>query len=264
MSDENNKQPSGMQYMKLTDIKPLENNPRIIKDEDMKRLRKSITDNPDFFEARPIICSDRTGELVIIGGNMRYRAAELNGLTEVPVYVIHGLTEEREKELIIRDNVNNGKFDWDILANEWEIDDLKAWGVDGIPKFETDEDVIENASLGSVKDFDEDTTYDEESFVREQINPDIMADIDECVARGTVRPSVAECLKKRAEQCTIFNFDQLTKFYRSDDPSDDEKRLLRRLYLVFEVPKKLFDEGILKLNKFSQEIYDDELTSKES
>ena len=87
-----------MQYMKLTDIKPLENNPRIIKDEDMKRLRKSITDNPDFFEARPIICSDRTGELVIIGGNMRYRAAELNGLTEVPVYVIHGLTEGLRSE----------------------------------------------------------------------------------------------------------------------------------------------------------------------
>lgn len=249
-----------MEYMKLTDIKPLENNPRIIKDDDMKKLRKSIKDNPDFFEARPIVCSDRTGELVIIGGNMRYRAAKLNGLTEVPVYVMHGLTEEREKEIIIRDNINNGEFDWDKLANEWNVEDLKDWGVTGIPKYETDEEIFENASKGSVKDFDESTDYDESKFIRESINPEILDDLESAHDRGMIRDSVYEVLKKRAEQCTIFNFDELTKFYRSKDASEDEKRLMLRLYMAFEVPKVLFENAQLKVNKFAEEIYDDELT----
>lgn len=256
MSDEN----FIRKVVPIDEVKLNDRNPRIIKDDKFKKLVKSLQEFPEMLDTREVIVNK---DMVVLGGNQRLRAAKEAGITEIPIKIVDW-DEERQKEFIVKDNLPYGEWDWDILANEWEIDDLKAWGVDGIPKFETDEDVIENASLGSVKDFDEDTTYDEESFVREQINPDILADIDECVARGTVRPSVAECLKKRAEQCTIFNFDQLTKFYRSDDPSDDEKRLLRRLYLVFEVPKKLFDEGILKLNKFSQEIYDDELTTKES
>ena len=256
MSDEN----FIRKVVPIDEIKLNERNPRIIKDDKFKKLVKSLKEFPEMLDTREVIVNQ---DMVVLGGNQRLRAAKEAGITEVPIKIVDW-DEERQKEFIVKDNLPYGEWDWDILANEWEIDDLKAWGVDGIPKYETDEDMIENASLGSVKDFDEDTTYDEESFIREQINPDIMADIDACVERGTVRPSVADCLKKRAYQCTIFNFDQLTKFYRSEDPSDDEKRLLRRLYLVFEVPKKLFDEGILKLNKFSEEIYDDELTTKES
>lgn len=58
-----------MQYRKLTDLAKLPNNPRTIKDESFKSLCKSIQDNPDYFEARPVILSDRTGEFVIIAGN---------------------------------------------------------------------------------------------------------------------------------------------------------------------------------------------------
>lgn len=62
------------QIRKLTELKKLPNNPRIIKEEDFNKLCKSIQDNPDYFNARPIILSDRTGELIIIGGNQRYEA----------------------------------------------------------------------------------------------------------------------------------------------------------------------------------------------
>jgi hypothetical protein len=63
-----------MEYRNLSDLYKLENNPRSIKDEDMQRLCESISDNHDYFEARPIILSNRTGKLVIIAGNMRYEA----------------------------------------------------------------------------------------------------------------------------------------------------------------------------------------------
>ncbi len=127
-----------MEYRKLKDIKLLDRNPRTIRDDDFKKLVQSIEANPDYFEARPLILSDRTGELVIIAGNQRYRAAKELKLKEVPTFLIKDLTEEREKEIIIRDNVSNGQWDFDLLANEWDVDQLEEWGLD-IPNFEVDE-----------------------------------------------------------------------------------------------------------------------------
>ena len=113
----------------INSLTKLEGNPRIIKDRQFESLCKSIKDNPDYFEARPLILSNRTGELVIIAGNQRYEAAKHLNLKKVPTYLIEGLTEEREREIIIRDNVNNGEWNHDILANEWDIDELLEWGV---------------------------------------------------------------------------------------------------------------------------------------
>lgn len=115
-------------YKKVDELCLLEHNPRVIKKDRMDKLVQSIKDNPDYFEARPIICSDRTGKLVIIAGNQRLRAAKILHLDEVPTVVLHGLSEERERELIIRDNVELGDWDFDILANEWDEELLKLWG----------------------------------------------------------------------------------------------------------------------------------------
>lgn len=118
-----------IEYRNLKDLKLLENNPRKISKESMEQLIKSITDNPDYFEARPIILSDRTGELVIIAGNQRYKAAKKIGLKQVPTFLLSGLTEEREREIVIRDNVSNGEWDNDILRDEWGMCPLEDWGV---------------------------------------------------------------------------------------------------------------------------------------
>jgi len=118
-----------MEYRKLSELHKLENNPRTIKDVDMAKLIQSIRDNPDFFEARPLILSNRTGKLVVLGGNQRYEASKALGLTEVPTHLIEGLTEQKEREIIIRDNVSNGEWDWDLLANDWDSVLLDQWGV---------------------------------------------------------------------------------------------------------------------------------------
>lgn len=117
-------------YRKIESLSKLENNPRRITPEDMERLKESIRNNPDYLEAHPIVLSDRTGELVIIDGNQRYEACVQLGYDEVPTALLHGLTEEREREIIIRANVNNGKWDLNALQNEWDIDKLDDWGVD--------------------------------------------------------------------------------------------------------------------------------------
>lgn len=131
------------EYLPLSELVKLENNPRTIKKADFEKLKESIKSNPDYFEARPIICSDRTGKNVILGGNQRYEAAKALGLVEVPVIVLHGLDEAREREIVIRDNVNNGDWDFDILANEWDAEELEDWGLEADwPSDE--EDVVED------------------------------------------------------------------------------------------------------------------------
>lgn len=139
-------------YRKLSELKKLPNNPRTIKKDDMERLKKSIKDNQDYFEARPIILSNRTGDLVILAGNQRYEAAKALGMDEVPTFLLEGLTEAREREIIIRDNVSNGDWDMDALANEWDIDLLQEWGVSEIKPFK---EIIEDEPAP----VDEDNTY---------------------------------------------------------------------------------------------------------
>jgi len=117
------------EYRKLKDLKKLEGNPRIIRDKQFKTLCDSIRDNPKYFEARPVILSNRTGELVIIAGNQRYEAARFLKLKEVPTFLIEGLTEEKEKEITIRDNVSNGEWDMDLLSATWSDLSLVEWGV---------------------------------------------------------------------------------------------------------------------------------------
>lgn len=107
----------------------LPDNPRYIDGDDFERLCESITRNPDLFNARPILCSDRTGELVVIGGNQRLKAALHLGLATVPVFVFSGLSVEREREIAVRDNVTNGEWDATKLES-WAECDLVGWGVD--------------------------------------------------------------------------------------------------------------------------------------
>lgn len=118
-----------VKYMNTSDIKELVGNPRTITKEDFDRLKTSIKNNPEYFEARPLIVSDRTGEMVVIAGNQRLRAAKALGIEQVPAVVLHNLTEEKEKEIVIRDNVSNGRWDMDLLANNYDIGDLADWGV---------------------------------------------------------------------------------------------------------------------------------------
>jgi len=119
-----------MQYHKLTDLKKLEGNPRIIRDAQFKTLCDSIRDNPKYFEARPLILSDRTGEMVIIAGNQRFQAAKAVKLQKAPTFLIQGLTEAQEREITIRDNVSAGEWNMEALRGSWADLPLLDWGVD--------------------------------------------------------------------------------------------------------------------------------------
>lgn len=117
--------------MKITDIKPNPNNPRIIKDQKFKLLVKSIQEFPEMLELRPIVIDENN---IVLGGNMRLKACIEAGLTDVPVKIAT-LSEQQKNEFIIKDNVGFGEWDWDDLANNWNVEELTEWGLD-IPNFE--------------------------------------------------------------------------------------------------------------------------------
>jgi hypothetical protein len=111
--------------MKITDIKFNPTNPRIIKDSRFKELVQSIKDFPDMLDLRPIVIDEKN---MVLGGNMRLKACIEAGLAEVPVTKAH-LSEEQKKEFIIKDNVGYGEWDWETLANGWDVASIKNWGV---------------------------------------------------------------------------------------------------------------------------------------
>ena len=115
-----------IEIVSVSQIQGNKSNPRYIKDKEFKELVASINNFPKMMEARPIIV-DENG--VILGGNMRYRAALELGYTEVHIIRITDATEEQKREFIIKDNVSKGEWDWDMLANEWDSNDLSEWGL---------------------------------------------------------------------------------------------------------------------------------------
>ena len=118
--------------MKITEIKPNPNNPRICKDHKFKQLIKSIQDFPQMLELRPIVIDENN---MVLGGNMRLKACLEAGLKDVPVIHANNLSEEKKKEFIVKDNIGYGEWDWDDLANNWDALELTEWGLD-IPNFD--------------------------------------------------------------------------------------------------------------------------------
>jgi hypothetical protein len=116
-----------IQKVSIKDINLNKENPRTISKEKKEKLIKSIKEFPKMLEIRPIVVDDT---MTILGGNMRYTACKEAGLKEVYIIKASDLTEEQKKEFIVKDNVGFGDWDWDLLANDWELDKLEEWGLD--------------------------------------------------------------------------------------------------------------------------------------
>ena len=115
-----------MESLPISKVRPNSENPRYIKDEKFKKLVQSLRDFPEMANVRPIVVNK---EMIVLGGNMRLKAMQEAGWKEVPVEVVDW-SEEKQREFIIKDNVGFGEWDWDELANTWDAEELKDWGLD--------------------------------------------------------------------------------------------------------------------------------------
>jgi len=120
-----------MKKVAIGELKPNPNNPRIIKDDKFKKLVQSIKDLPEMAEVRPVVVNT---DMVVLGGNMRLKAMREAGWKEVPIEVVDW-DEDKQRQFIIKDNVSGGEWDWEMLANEWDTEELQEWGLD-LPDFD--------------------------------------------------------------------------------------------------------------------------------
>ena len=136
--------------VKIDEVKVNPLNPRTIKDHKFKQLVKSIQEFPEMIEYRPIVVDEN---MVILGGNMRYRASVEAGIKEIYILRAENLSEEKKKEFIIKDNANFGEWDWDMLANSFDDSKLNEWGLNvwsandvDFGKYDDEEDNSSNES----------------------------------------------------------------------------------------------------------------------
>ena len=120
---------------KIYKLKKHPDNPRVIKDVKFKKLVKSIQEFPEMLEIRPLVVNK---DLVVLGGNMRLKAAQEAGLKDIWIDQADW-SEEKQREFIIKDNSGYGDWDWDELANSWDVNDLNDWGLDLPPMFDEPE-----------------------------------------------------------------------------------------------------------------------------
>jgi DNA modification methylase len=123
-----------IEIVKISTVKSNPNNPRVIKDDKFNKLVQSIKDFPLMLEIRPIVVND---DMIVLGGNMRLKACKEAGLKDVPIIKASDLTEDQQREFIIKDNVGFGEWDWEQLK-DWDGEELEAWGLD-MPEFDVTE-----------------------------------------------------------------------------------------------------------------------------
>jgi ParB-like chromosome segregation protein Spo0J len=138
-----------MQLYKIKDVKLNPSNPRIIKDDKFAKLVESLNEFPEMATIRPIVCNT---DMVILGGNMRFKAMQVAGWKEVPVEVVDW-PEDKQAEFVIKDNVSGGEWDWNMLANQWDAEKLEAWGLD-LPIFGHAVNTMTEDDLDMSEEFD--------------------------------------------------------------------------------------------------------------
>ena len=118
-------------HLNTGQIKDVPKNPRFIKDERYDALKKSIQDDPEMLQLRELVAYDNNGELVVILGNMRYRAMKELGYKDAPVKVLPAETDAKKlRAYILKDNIAFGQNDWDLLGNDWDLEELQDFGLE--------------------------------------------------------------------------------------------------------------------------------------
>jgi len=229
--------------VKISEVKANPNNPRIIKDDKFAKLVQSVKDFPEMLEIRPIVVN---ADMVVLGGNMRFKACKEAGLKEVPIIVAENLTDEQQKEFIIKDNVSGGEWDWDMLANEWDTDKLEAWGLDlPLGKEVNEEDL-----------FDIEIPFYTPSEIKPEINE--IANLNKTIELFSKIESLNESeelkqiLKIRASFFTDFNFNKIADYYHHS--GKELQDIMKTLGMVILAPKEAVENGFVELIETVEEL----------
>ena len=234
------------QQVKLYKIKGNPLNPRVIKTDKFKKLVKSIKEFPEMLKLRPIVVDEN---MMVLGGNMRLRASKDAGLKEVWIDIAEGFTEEQKKEFIVKDNVGFGDWEWDILANEWAVQDLEDWGV-SLP-------TIKNTELLSSLEYN--PLYykpDKEPYIvlKDCVNLKKFNEKIKALDEYNLTEEQKEVLKLFAYRFIKIDFERVANYYQFNASDEEQKAIERlRLVLVDNGINGFIEDDLIKLLGFTDE-----------
>ena len=194
-------------------------NPRVIRDEKFRALVERLRKN-NLTGLKPLIVYEHGGQYIVLGGNQRLRALKELKAKDVSCLIVPAETStDVLSEIVIIDNTNDGEYDWDALADEWEMEDLKDWGVD-LPAWteeepETEQDIInrkmqefnERMAAGEISEEDEEYQEFLDKFKLKKTT-------DDCYTPGVVYDAVADYV---AECYSVNRADFVRPFYPGGD-----------------------------------------------
>lgn len=215
-------------------------NPRVIKDSKFQELVKSIQEFPQMLYLRPIVLNE---DNVALGGNQRLKACKEAGMDKVPVIYAKDLTEEQQKEFIIKDNVSFGEWHWDVLE-EWGHDSLEGWGLD-VPVF-SDPEEESNAYTKKI----ESPIYKpsaEKPNINTLLDKKKYLDLLEDIEKMDLPSSEEEFLKMCATRHIVFDYSKIADFYAHS--SKEVQELMENSALVIIDFNKAIELGYVSLSE---------------
>lgn len=219
--------------MDINDLIPSQKNPRTISKKDFNILKKSLKDFPAMLKLREIVVDENNR---ILGGHQRIKALQAQGKTKVMVKKAIGLTEEQKDEFMIKDNIANGDWDSDKLANEWDKSKLEEWGLPlkiasssdykellevSIPYYTPAENCPESTELADLSEVDE---------------------LNNMITALKPEKGLESLLRARAAFFAEFDFQKIADYYGHADKKTQE--VMRRLGLVIVMPKEAYEKGM--------------------
>ena len=217
----------------LNDLTLSEKNPRTISKKDFAVLKKSIKDFPSMLEVREVVVDENNR---VLGGHQRIKALQAQGKTKVKVKKVTGWTEEEKDEFMIKDNIANGDWDNDKLANEWDKNKLEEWGLPlkvasngdykellevSIPYYTPAEECPETTELADLSEVDE---------------------LNSIITKLKPEKGLEAILRARAAFFADFDFQKIADYYAHADKKT--QGVMKRLGLVIVMPKEAYELGM--------------------
>lgn len=226
----------------IGDLKPNPNNPRKITKKDMDTLVRSMRDFPEMRAIREVVIDE---DFNILGGHQRVEALKKLKETTVPVKQVFGLTEEQKKEFIVKDNKDNGTWDFDLLMNGWDTEKLLDWGIGKEKDFRDPQEVRDELVEIDIPVYTPSPTKPSVSTLVDNTTRDaLLDDIEKLDCPNEIK----DILRTRAAYFADLNFQKIADYY-AHEQDESVKEMFRKLGMVIVTPPEAIELGIAKLTK---------------
>jgi hypothetical protein len=238
------------EFIPVSEIEGLENNPRYIKEAEFYKLKADIKEDANFLYQRPPLLNRTGGKYICYAGNQRLRAAIELGLTEIPCFVEDDVPQSVQDKRTIIDNTHRGQWDYDLLANEWNQDDLTEWGV-VFDKEKAENDIYSRKIESPIYTPKKDVKPELDDIVNLEKYHELLAQIE----ASKISKKDKELLKLAATRHIKFSYQDIAEYYCHS--SKDVQELMENSALIIIDYNKAIELGFVEMVKNTINLQED-------